>query len=331
MKSTQIKLGLLTIALAPFLMACPKARHPAAPVADSEVQSSVDVSFANFVATDIDMICAFVAEADLDPDFYNLAPGENPVGIDVDRNLVTDQVTVGYNSGKCRDGVLRDGTIFMYNPHTNPNAKYYRDYEFRGNVILDHYYVNGWAVSIPAGKTFQIYNNLTKPSYDPSKTTLSWRIEGSLLLEHPTDASKNILWEGKLIKTLKNSTDNSVFHTSTQQPINWSKGVVEYRGSVTGLTSTDVPYTLEINSEKPLVRDFSCFADVIGGVESVQPFRTWNKEFHPVKSGVATFKTGDKYPRQIYYGNEGNPGLPAQCDNSGEVLIKGNSYSVNFQ
>lgn len=331
MKATQIKLGLLTIALAPFLMGCPKGKPAPAPVADSEVQSSVDVSFANFVVTDIDMICGFVAENDLDPKFYNLAPGENPVGFEVDRVPQTDQVTVGYNSVKCKDGVLRDGTVFMYNPHINPNAKYYRDYEFRGNVVLDHYFVNGWAVSIPAGKTLQIYNNLSTSAYDPSKTPLSWRIEGSVLLEHPTDASKNILWEGKIIKTLKNSTDNNVFHSSKLQTINWAKGIVEYRGTVTGLTSTDVPYTYEINPAKPLTRDFTCFADVVGGVETVQPLKTWTKEFHPVNSGVATFTTGDKYPRRIYYGNEGNPALAPQCDNTGEVLIKGNSYRVDFQ
>jgi hypothetical protein len=46
--------------------------------------------------------------------------------------------------------------------------------------------------------------------------------------------------------------------------------------------------------------------------------------------GIASFTVAELYPRQIYYGNEGEPGLPLQCDNTGEVLIKGISYRVNF-
>jgi hypothetical protein len=37
-----------------------------------------------------------------------------------------------------------------------------------------------------------------------------------------------------------------------------------------------------------------------------------------------------KYPRQIYFGNEGNATLSAQCDNSAEVLIKGISYRIDL-
>jgi hypothetical protein len=57
----------------------------------------------------------------------------------------------------------------------------------------------------------------------------------------------------------------------------------------------------------------------------------WKEEFHPFKDGVATFSTADKYPRQIYYGNEGTSDLAAQCDNSGVVLIKGISYPIDFK
>jgi hypothetical protein len=45
----------------------------------------------------------------------------------------------------------------------------------------------------------------------------------------------------------------------------------------------------------------------------------------------------DKYPRQVSFGNEawglnaGDTPLQQQCDNNGEVLIKGISYKINLR
>jgi hypothetical protein len=63
------------------------------------------------------------------------------------------------------------------------------------------------------------------------------------------------------------------------------------------------------------------------------------QEFHPFISGIASFTVADKtgtaaYPRQIFYGNEGSPVDAVtgdQCDNTGEVYIKGISYRVDFR
>ena len=330
MKTSKVKLGLMVAVIAPFLMGCPKPKPPVAPEPDTEFESSIDASFANHVVTDIDMTCAFLAENDLTPDFYMPAPGTATV--DIDRNPGTHQMSIAYNTTKCMDGTVRDGSIFMYfNVNSVPNQDYYRDYGFKASFVFQSYKVNGWLIKIPDGESFAISNTIQAPGYDPSVTPLTWTIEGSLQFIHPTDPSRNMTWKGKLTKTLSNSTDPAVFNPSHQEMIHWSKGVVEYRGNITGVTAGDVPYTLEINNVHPLLRDFQCYPDQVSGVTSVQPINTWKEEYHPVKSGIVSFVTDSKYPRQIYYGNEGNPELPSQCDNSGEVLIKGISYRIDFK
>ncbi len=332
MKTTKIKLALLAIVTIPFLMGCPKAKNTA-PAADTELQSSVDVSFANFVVTDIDMICSFVGENDPSPDFYLPAPEEDGSKIQVIRDISADQLVVSYyNSARCIDGRVRNGSIFMYYSNPNLNAKYYREFEFYGRISLVDYKVDGWLIRNVGGTPCYVYNQLKSSAYDPSKTNITWLIDGSFEFIHPTDPSKNMIWTGKLTKTLANTSDPAVFNISKQQAIKWSKAIVEYRGQVTGVTSANVPYTFKITDVQPLVRDFGCRSDVVGGVTEAQPtFKTWNEEFHPFRTGIATFTTGDKYTRQIYYGNEGTQDLAPQCDNVGVVLIKGISYPVNFQ
>ena len=82
-----------------------------------------------------------------------------------------------------------------------------------------------------------------------------------------------------------------------------------------------------------LIRDFSCAPDRVRGVK-LDPQNNLEKldlTHHPFVKGVAVFTIGDKYPRQIYFGNESNSGLAWQCDNVGEVMIKGIAYRVNFR
>ncbi len=106
--------------------------------------------------------------------------------------------------------------------------------------------------------------------------------------------------------------------------------IVNYTGKVTGTTSGNVPFELSINPYFPVTRDFMCYPSEIGGIETISPLKTWKNEFHPFISGKIDFKTGTKYPREIFLGNEGVEGSLMQCDNSGIVLIKGNSYVVDF-
>lgn len=299
------------------------------PVADTETQSSVDASLLNHMVMDIDMVFAFVGENDLSPAFYTVAPGA-PAPTPPQRNTSNQYLTVIYNNTPCMDGIVRDGSLYM--KYTDaPNVNYYRDPGYKANMFNNGFYkVDGWSIRVPDGKFFTVTNNM-QVGFDPSKTPLSWTIEGSLEFIHPTDPSKNMSWNGKLVKTLVNTEDHAVYNPSGAEMIHWSKAIVAYTGVVTGFTSADVPYKLEIDTYHPLTRDFTCYPDRVAGVLSTQPLKTWAEEFHPVKSGIATFTTDDKYPRQIYYGNEGNPELPAQCDNKGEVLIKGNTYAVDFK
>lgn len=328
MKSTKIASAILLGVIIPFLYACPKPKSPIAPEPDTEVESSVDVSYATFLVSDIDMICGFVGDGDASPDFYLDSP--ESANTYTTTHPVPETYVAAFNNVKCVDGVRRDGSIFINFENTNPNARYYREFEYHGKITLSEYKVNGWLIKTVNGVPCHVYNKLTSSNYDPTKTKLSWTIEGSFEFTHPTDPSKNMLWTGKLTKTLVNTADPAVFHPSRQQSIKWEKAVVEYSGEAVGYTSGNIPFTLKINKETPLMRDFTCYPNEIGGVSSVQPLKTWKEEFHPFKKGVASLTTGDKYGRQIYYGNEGNAGLDLQCDNSGEVLIKGNSYKVDF-
>ncbi|WP_317897415.1 hypothetical protein [Aurantibacillus circumpalustris] len=333
MKPSKIKIGLLAIVILPFLTACPKPRENMAPPADTELQSSIDAAFATFVVTDIDMICSFSGEGDTSPDFYLLQSSEDPGKMEEPVFDVTnDQIsTTYYNDARCIDGRVRNGTVMLFFSNTNPNAKYYRAYEYVGRIRLVDFKVDGWLIENLDGNDCHVYNRLSSPSYDPSKTNISWLIDGAFKFTHTTDPSKNMVWKGKLTKTLTNTNDPTVFNPSKQNAINWSKAVVSYAGEATGYTSSNVPFKMEINAINPILRDFSCYPDAVGGIENVSPLKIWKEEFHPFKAGIATLTTSDRYPRQIYFGNEGNTDLTSQCDNSGVVLIKGNSYPVDFK
>ena len=98
-------------------------------------------------------------------------------------------------------------------------------------------------------------------------------------------------------------------------------------------------FKMEIYNSNPLTRDFTCSPEPVLSMSlnsgSGRMVAVTN-QFHPFIKGVASFtvtdqNTGkDKYPRQVYYGNEDTPQNPLQCDNSGVVLIKGNIYKVDF-
>jgi hypothetical protein len=327
MKTAKIKTGLLIAAIMPLFMGCPKSKNTA-PELDTEVQSSIDASFATFMVTDIDMICGFVGEGNLQPNFYVPAPGDHSnYNAPVYNPVFT---TIPYDKTLCMDGRVREGSIHMSCQNDNPNALYYNNYEFKAAVMFSAFKVDGWSIETKNNSPCYIYNRLSSATYNPAQTNITWLIDGSFQFTHPTDPSKNMTWTGKLTKTLANTSDVNVFNPSRLIPVNWSLAKVEYRGTFSGVTSANVPYTFVINDEHPLIRDFTCYPDVVGGVVSVQPFKTWSEEFHPFKSGIVSFTTGDKYPRQIYFGNEGEPQLPLQCDNSGEVLIKGITYKIDF-
>jgi hypothetical protein len=263
------------------------------------------------------------------------------------RDIAAKQLVFAWNNTLCRDGRVRDGSIFLYygkdqvsNPDANENSRYYRDFGFVGRIQLSNHKVDGWLITTydPAAPAY-IYNKLERDNYDPSITKLSWLIAGKFLLSHPTDPSKNLIWDGKLLKTLTNSDDPKIFHPSKQKSINWIDpqqgifAIVSYSGKINGETAGGVPFSMEISPLTPLVRDFSCSSDWVAAVSKdiSGTVNTRKEEYHPFIRGIASFTTGSSYPRQIYYGNEGTQDLPQQCDNEGTVLIKGNLYKVDFR
>ncbi|WP_317897414.1 hypothetical protein [Aurantibacillus circumpalustris] len=350
----KVSLGFSIVALsAVFLLSCKK-EVDVAPVPDTEVESSIYASFANYVASDIEMACSFMGENAYNTTFYSAySASSGTVGIVRDTNGINltvgtssvpvkhDQLTYTWNETRCKDGRIRKGTIFMYVPIV-PNQRYCRQRLFQGRISFDDFKVDGWRVTLfdslaPA----YLYNTLASNDYDPTKTKLTWRFAGKLKFTHPTNANLNMVWEGELFKTLENTSDPKVFEPKKQTAITWSLGVVSYYGNVSGKVpqidadgniTPNVDYKMEIKDGAKLVRDFLCSPDKVTGVTvsptgSVTPI---GDEHHPFKTGVASFTVGNNYPRQIYYGNEGDPKLDLQCDNTGEVLIKGNSYKVTF-
>jgi hypothetical protein len=351
MEMKRVTLGFSILALSTvFVLGCKKTAN-VAPEPDTEVQSSVYATYANYVASDIDMICSFMGENLLLNHFYIAYPGSasgtsgTMTAIRDTNGTTTKRLIMSWNQTRCLDGRVRDGSIFMdYGLDSlYPNAKYTREFKFAGKITLANYKVDGWLIELydPNAPVY-LYNTLPTSSYSPSSTKLTWKFAGKLKFTHPTDPKKNMVWDGNLFKTLDNTSDIRVFAASKQAAINWSLAVVKYDGTVNGSgpqidaagnVTPNVSYAMTINNQTPLVRDFQCYPDKVSGVAftaTVGNLLVLTEEYHPFKMGVASFTVGSAYPRQIYYGNEGEPQLPLQCDNSGEVLIKGISYVIDF-
>ncbi len=342
------------VTLLPLLLACPKGKpKKIAPEPDTELQSSIDAAWATFVVSDIEMQCGFSGEDNQAGGFYAEVPGTCCTGTNTanqgsttpTRDLSVKMITMSFNSTFCLDGKLRHGSVLakygmnptvFTNPLQAPGSIYAHDYSFGALVTLSDYRVDGWLIETQNGEPALLRNTLSSPAYDPSKVQLTWTFSGKFIFIHPSDPSKNITWEGTLRKTLVNSTDKRVFkatlnHTNDSL-INWKKGIVSYEVNAKGFTSGNIPFTIEVNSANPLIRDFSCSPDKIADVTNTGTVIFQRiSEFHPFISGIMAFTTGSKYPRQVYFGNEGLADLPGQCDNSGEILIKGNTYRVDFR
>lgn len=350
MKMKRVTLGFSILALSTaFVLSC-KPDKDVAPTADTEVQSSVYASWANFVITDIEMACSFMAENNYAKTYYSAYPASGTT-VTVQRDTVLnggneDKMSMSWNNTKCIDGNVRSGSIYVYVPqgtNTGENIRYSRNYKWKGRIDLQAYKINGWIVKlydslVPA----YLFNTIPSINYAPAGN-LTWRFAGKLKFIHPTDPKKNMVWDGELFKTLENTSDVKVF-PSKNTAINWMGAVLSYYGHFEGtgprvdandnVIAADAPYKMKINPETHLIRDTKCSPDKVTGVAftaTVTSLEQYGSEFHPFKSGVASFTVGTDYPRQIYYGNENEPTLTTpQCDNAGEVMIKGISYRVDF-
>ncbi len=347
MKRNRFYLGMSILALtATFVTGCKDPVQPVAPEADAELQSVQDAAWATYVITDVEQMCAFMGENELFNHFYTHVPGTPVLNqVSVERNTQAKDLRMLFNDSRCVDGRFRQGTVFMrygfdpaISPGANPNSEYYDEYGFAGQLSLLNYRVDGWIIEnfdpkFPA----YVYCELTAPKFDPKVTKLRWRVAGKFKFSHPSDSLKKrtIIWEGTICKTLENTSNPLVFSTNRLVPVNWALAVCSYSGNIQGSTNATVPFKMELGAfNQPVVRDFTCFPDKVAGVAITPTPNVLSQRFeehHPFVKGIATFTTADKYPRHVYFGNEGNPDLPWQCDNVGEVLIKGISYKVNFQ
>lgn len=339
-----------------FVLSCkPKKSTPPEP--DKEFKSAVYASLANYIVSDIEMMCSFMAENTYNTPnaFFQAYPASgSTVSVTrdtIDNSMNEDQIAMSFNLTRCMDGNVRDGSIRVYVKVDNTNRRYARNPGFQGKVTFDTYRVNEWTISLwdPAAPCY-LYNTVPVGS-SPLTKNWTWRFAGKLKFTHAKDTSKNMVWEGELLKTLANTSEKGILPVLTGSvlgAINWTAAVVKYHGKYEGygpqiedVTETTenvtpkVRYEMAIDEQTPVVRDFLCSPDRISGVALTGTSSVVSRgdEHHPFKQGIASFTVGtnDKfYPRQVYYGNEGEPGLAVQCDNTGEIMIKGIAYRVDF-
>lgn len=353
----RVILGFSVLALSTaFILSC-KPEKDVPPTPDTEVESSVYASYANFIASDVEMICSYLGEGIFRAHPYSEYPGEplivpivdtttasyifpGPNGVDMPHH----QFGISWNNTRCKDGRVRSGSIIMYVPQL-PNQRYARNHKFQARIIFESYTVDGWLIELAdPDAPMYLYNTVATPTINTANTNLTWRFAGKFKMTHPTDINKNMLWDGDYNKTLDNTSNPLVYAPSQSVAVTWSLATIKYSGHVNatgpqvdkdGKVTPNKTYKIEINPASPLVRDFTCSPDKISGVTlvptptspTVQITPDWH---HPFKSGVASFTVADAYPRRIYYGNEADPQTPLVCDNTGEVLIKGISYRINF-
>ncbi|MEI6019551.1 MAG: hypothetical protein WCR21_00340 [Bacteroidota bacterium] len=262
-----------------------------------------------------------------------------------------------------------DSDYDKYVIQKNENAKYLHDQGFVGRISLVDYKVDGWKIEIDPtkhGMNRAVVANIMQPNYVAAATPIHWRIVGDFIFRHPNDPSKDMSISVDMLKSLVNSADIGIYNQQAiGANIQWSNFVpvinsaslnpsaatraalLAYTGTVSGVGANGEKFRMVIDVNHPLMRDFTCYADKIGAVAQANNGRGLvpvYQEFHPFSQGIASFTTGcknnpdihvdavsDVYPRQIYFGNEEQPGLDMQCDNSGVLLIKGVSYRVDFK
>lgn len=289
----------------------------------ADLKSSQEISLANMMMADIEMMCAYLGEGQLTNTYFEAVPNSaSSATTTCIRDLNQKMLVMAFNKALCRDGRTREGAVFFSykydfnsNPDANSSADFYRDYGFVSTVITSEYKVNDWKVELfdPA-KPAHIYNLVSNPGFNPATENLSWKFAGKFRLSNQADG-RVIIWDAEIVKTLTNTGSTLVFAPSKQSPINWSKAIISYGGTVLGSTPGAVPFNYFVNVSAPLIRDFNC---------SFTPAASTATEFHPFIKGVATFSTSVFHPRTIDHGPAG------ACDNSGTISFKDEVHAVTF-
>lgn len=347
MKVTKLTLGCAVAATA-LLLSCGKKEPDVAPVPDTEVQTAIDASWMTYVISDIDMMCAFLGENQLYEHFYIPIPdsikGPQNGNVEPTRDLTDQRLSMNFYDCWSKDAIFRRGEVRLVydpsdqiNPNHNPNALYYHKFGFGGRLTLSDYRVKQigdslpWLLSMPAPGT--IMNMLQDSAFDPLTEKMTWKIQAKFKFTNPADSTgkSDMTWEGIIYKTLENGNQPEVYNPSKSPAITWSLATCGYYGEVTGKIGSQT-YSFKVDEKQKLIRDFTCAPDRVGGVKIGPDGKLEQRaeEHHPFVKGIASFTIGSAYPRQIYFGNESNSNLAWQCDNTGEVMIKGIAYKVNF-
>lgn len=344
MKVNKLTLGLMIVAASALMGGCGKKEPNVAPEPDTEVQTALDASWMTYVVSDIDMMCSFLGVDVPYEHFYE--PIEDSVkgpfsgNIDATRDLSQERLSINFYDCWSKDGIWRRGEVRLIydpddkvNPKANPNATYYHRYGFGGLLALSDFRVQRVGDTLPYLLSMPANGTIMNVMATPSDQNMKWKIEAKFKFTHPTDETGNsdMTWEGVFYKTLENRSTPGVVDTTKNPAITWSLAVCGYYGEATGKIGNK-PFTFSVKESERLIRDFTCTPDRVGGV-SIDPNNNLvqrDETHHPFVKGIASFIIGSQYPRQIYFGNEGNPGLAWQCDNVGEVMIKGIAYRVNF-
>ncbi len=357
MKKVALAFSILITTGVFVLMSCNKKANTV-PDQDTEVQSAVLASYMNYVVSDIDMMISFMGENRYNDHFYAEYPNSHLPDLTGTVTAIRDTTSsasqgylrMSFNKTLCKDGRRRDGSVQLtYTISSDdPNAKYMHSPQFQGVVQFSAFNIDSFNVNLNTDDGgFMRIKNTTAKGFNPKNTNITWDIEGKLKFTHLYNPKKNMTWEGHWTKTLANTSSTAAVVTTTSA-INWFGAVVNYKGTTMGkvpIADADgkiikemVPFNMKFNSEYPVTRSFTCSPDPIGGVtyttgaNNSATMIAIQSQYHPFVSGIASFTIGDNYPREIYYGNEGQKALLAtpQCDNAGEVLIKGISYRVDF-
>lgn len=277
-------------------------------VYNGELQSSKDACLAMLTVSDIDMCMSFVAEGELTPYFY-MPAGQG--GVVVTRDTFYKYLTVSFNNVLCKDGKTRDGTIAMNYSFSDPNAKYYRNYNFIARIALLNYKVDNWAVENM--NTLTVANQRPAGAFNPANMQLSWRITGGIKMTHSI-YNWQITWDGDVTKTLVNTNNPGVFKNE-YTPIDWRPARVQYTGLVKGLAK-GAPYIYTPDAAAPPLRDFTC---------TYSPVTAPSALLHPFTAGSAKIQVQNFHPRTVEYGPAG------VCDNSGTIIFAGETHPVDFE
>jgi hypothetical protein len=296
--------------------------------ADTEVRSTINVTYINTVVSDFAMMAGFLGERKLTNTFYSEIPGGSTGTTTATLDTAAKYMIMSFNDAKCQDGKRRSGSvIFDYGlkpqvfPNQSASAAYFRDPGFSCILSLSAYTVDGWSVETVPGFTTMIMNTLPNSAYDPQIQKIIWTIKGTLRFVNITDASKNMTWKGEITQTLENTSNVAVL-PNKQSPINWSLAHVSYKGTVTGSADAGTTYIFAINAASPLQRDFTCSLPISF---TPQPPKT---EFHPFTDGVVSMNvsTSDK-TRSLSYGTNG----ASACNNDAIMLVDDAAIPFSFK